>query len=71
MVPSGGGRGAGGSRCHLAQLVTAQHATRRRRRLRSEDDRRDPVLRGRGRVRMLVTKTQVGAIMGRKGSTIK
>lgn len=38
---------------------------------RSEDDRRDPQLRGRGRVRMLVTKAQVGAIMGRKGSTIK
>jgi hypothetical protein len=38
---------------------------------REEDRREREALRGRGRIRMLLTKGQVGAVMGRKGSTIK
>ena len=39
---------------------------------RREEDRRErEQLRGRVRMRMLLTKGQVGAVMGRKGSTIK
>jgi len=37
-----------------------------------DEDRRDrDVLRGRSRIRMLLTKGQIGSVMGRRGSTIK
>jgi hypothetical protein len=38
---------------------------------REEDRREREALRGRGRVRVLLTKGQVGAVMGRRGSTVK
>ncbi len=35
------------------------------------DERERDALKGRARVRMLLTKSQVGAVMGRRGSTVK